>query len=153
MQCAQGYSGCIGVSPNGSHAASRGVAGFPVLCDRPPQVVMVLRIEHGDVGVVRGHGDKRKQPRGVGEVERLEADEFSHDRIPRWRSRDQPKTTDVGLLGCSLGAVQAADLTDLVQVSGPRVGMFRLGSKQPVCSQVDVVISPASCCRGEPPAA
>jgi hypothetical protein len=31
--------------------------------------------------------------------------------------------------------------------------MFRLGSKQPVCSQVDVVISPASCCRGEPPAA
>jgi hypothetical protein len=28
MQCAQGYSGCIGVSPNGNHDSSRGVAGF-----------------------------------------------------------------------------------------------------------------------------
>src|SRR5262249_45955590 len=26
MQCAQGYSGCIGVSPSGNHEASRGVA-------------------------------------------------------------------------------------------------------------------------------
>src|SRR3979490_3211976 len=28
MQCAQGYSGCIGVSPKGAHDASRGVALF-----------------------------------------------------------------------------------------------------------------------------
>jgi hypothetical protein len=31
--------------------------------------------------------------------------------------------------------------------------MFRLGSEQPACSQDDVVVSRASCCRGEPPAA
>jgi hypothetical protein len=30
---------------------------------------------------------------------------------------------------------------------------FRHGSEQPVCSQGDVVASPANCCRDEPPAA
>ena len=31
MQCAHGYSGCIGVSPSGNHDFSRGVAGFCVI--------------------------------------------------------------------------------------------------------------------------
>src|SRR5712691_12472398 len=31
MQCAHGYSGCIGVSIKGNHAASRSVASFPSL--------------------------------------------------------------------------------------------------------------------------
>src|SRR5215470_11556578 len=31
MQCAHGYSGCIGVSPSGTHDASRGVAALPVM--------------------------------------------------------------------------------------------------------------------------
>ncbi len=31
MQCAQGYSGCSGVSMNGIHAGSRSVASFPSL--------------------------------------------------------------------------------------------------------------------------
>src|SRR5436190_8937438 len=30
MQCAQGYSGCIGVSPSGSQPGSRGVRGLPL---------------------------------------------------------------------------------------------------------------------------
>src|SRR5689334_4314450 len=30
MQCAHGYSGCIGVSPSGNQSASRGVAALPV---------------------------------------------------------------------------------------------------------------------------
>src|SRR5689334_2996775 len=30
MQCAHGYSGCIGVSPSGTQLRSRGVAGLPV---------------------------------------------------------------------------------------------------------------------------
>ena len=31
MQCAQGYSGCIGVSPSGNHNSSPGVAAFCVI--------------------------------------------------------------------------------------------------------------------------
>src|SRR5215813_14677612 len=31
MQWAHGYSGCIGVSPSGTHDASRGVAALPVV--------------------------------------------------------------------------------------------------------------------------
>ena len=30
MQCAHGYSGCIGVVPSGAHDSSRGVAGLPL---------------------------------------------------------------------------------------------------------------------------
>jgi len=64
MQCAHGYSGCIGVSMNGVHAGSRSVAGFAVVVaiadggDRPPEVVVVLGVEDGDQRIVRclAHG-------------------------------------------------------------------------------------------------
>ena len=50
------------------------------------------------------------------------------------------------------GSMSSLTVTQISRSFG-RSTMFRLGSEQRVCSQGDVVVSPASCCRGEPPAA
>ena len=51
------------------------------------------------------------------------------------------------------GSILSLTVTQMSSLWTLNGKMFRLGSEQRVCSQGDVVVSPASCCRGEPPAA
>ena len=68
MQCAQGYSGCIGVSINGSQdgIALGGIIAINVAVadrgDRAPEAVVVLGVEDSDQRIVHALGDCRKEP-------------------------------------------------------------------------------------------
>jgi hypothetical protein len=69
MQCAHGHSGCSGVSTNGSHPR---VAALPFgVADRrhrAPEVVRVLRFEHGDERIVHGHRRHGEEARVVAHI-------------------------------------------------------------------------------------
>src|ERR1700740_110123 len=67
MQCAQGYSGCIGVGTRGGPSASRagaGVLGAVAVADggdRSPEEVVVLGFEYRDLRLVHRRGHRRVQ--------------------------------------------------------------------------------------------
>src|SRR3982074_3509846 len=57
MQCAQGYSGCLELG--GRVAVDVAIADRG---DRPPELVVILGVEHRDRGVGQGYRDERHEP-------------------------------------------------------------------------------------------
>src|SRR4030095_7685973 len=123
MQWAHGYSGCIGVSMNGSQPGSRGavVAVEPVADGRhgTPEVVRVLRVEDGDQRIDHGHPGHGEETGVLGDVARGDDGHGARHRpVDGGRGRF-PELRDGRLLGRAYRAVPRADGLDLVVVARP----------------------------------
>jgi hypothetical protein len=137
MQCAHGYSACMGVSIKGAHAGLWIVSALPSMSladcgDRAPEVISVLGIKYRDVGVGSCHVSECEQPGIFDETELLGGCESTDHRIPGRRASDDPKLSNGCLLRSALRAVAPAHFFDFVIITGPLRALqwnWRLGSE------------------------
>jgi len=86
---------------------------------RPPELVVILGVEHGNVGVSQGDREQRHEARAVDEIQVALEDHLARQRVKSLRARHQPELRDLGLLRTASAAGLAAELLDLVIVRRP----------------------------------
>ena len=126
QEWALGYSGWFGVAgSSGDQAGSPTVAAVAVRVagadrgDRPPERVVVLRVEAGDEGVGVGHGDHRHEPCRLDDVQLVVEDELAERATGLLHRGLRPEPGGQGLLGGPRRARARADLLDLVVLACP----------------------------------
>ena len=82
----------------------------------PPEVVEILRVKGGDVGVGQGHFQSGKEACVLSETVGLLGDEQTRDPAPAVRGALIPEDCQVGLVGCACGAVDRAEGFDFIEV-------------------------------------
>ena len=87
--------------------------------DGPPEVIMILAIHHGDVGVCFRHGDECHKSCAIHDVHFPGHDQLARDRMVGHGSGNQPEPRIFGLAGGAPGACFAAEILDLVVVGSP----------------------------------
>src|SRR6266478_8015266 len=71
-------------------------------CDRPPKVVMVFGVEHGNERIVEPKRHERHEPGAVDDAHLLCRHELAYERMIGWWTGHEPEPGSLGLLGGSL---------------------------------------------------
>src|SRR5689334_24491771 len=87
--------------------------------DRPPEVVMILGIEHSYERLVEANRCERHKPRAVADTHLFCGYELADERMVSWWTDHEPEPGGLGLLRRTLCTGLAAVLLDLVVVSCP----------------------------------
>src|SRR6185295_14056005 len=87
--------------------------------DWPPEVVMVLGVEHGDVGVVEANRYKRHEPSAVADTQLLRGGELAYEGEISLRTDHEPEPGSFGLLARSLRTDLPTVVLELIEVSRP----------------------------------
>jgi hypothetical protein len=125
MQCAHGYSGCIGVLSDRlpSRLAFRDVVAVNITItdgsDWAPEVVMVLSIEHGYERLVEANRRERHKPRAIADTHLFGGCELTYEWMVGWWTDHEPEPGGLGLLRRTLCTGLAAVVLELVIVSCP----------------------------------
>src|SRR5229473_5716817 len=93
--------------------------------DRPPEVVMVLGVQHGDDRVAEPNRHQRHEPRAVDDAHLLCGHELAYEGVIGHRWTDEPEPGRLGLLGGSLRAVLATVVFELVVIGCPFLALQR----------------------------
>src|SRR5262249_7820564 len=93
--------------------------------DRPPEIEMVLGIQHSDDRVVEADRPERHEPRAVEDAHLLCGRELAYEGVVRYRRADQPEPGRLRLLGRSFRAVLSTIIFDLVVVGSPLLAIER----------------------------
>ena len=136
-ECALGYSGWFGVP---EQRRPRGIAHGRLVAvrvagadrgDRPPERVVVLRVEAGDESVGVGHGDHRHEPCRLDDVQIVVEDELAEGAMCLLHRGLRPEPGCQRLLGGPRRARARADLLDLVVLACPPLAVERRRSVRP----------------------
>src|SRR5258707_9121611 len=111
MQWAQGYSGCVGVSPSGCQVASRSVAGLPSIS--PLRIAVTGRQKlkwylasntaiNASLIAIPPSAHKSS---ALDDIHLLGNRELPQEGVIRYRSRHEPEAGSLRLLGRSLRAL------------------------------------------------
>src|ERR1700730_15482267 len=118
MQCAQSVGDRL---PGRLTISSRVAVDIAIADgrDRPPEIVMVLGVQHGDGRIRDPDRHQRHEPRAVDDAHLLGDHELACERVISHRRTDEPKAGNLGLLDRSLGTDLSAVLLELVIVGCP----------------------------------
>src|SRR5712671_3368260 len=93
--------------------------------DRPPEAVMVFRVQHGDDRVVNRKRNERHETRAVEDTHLLCGHKLACERVISRCRTEGPEPRDLGLLGASLRAVLPTIILELVIVGCPLLALQR----------------------------
>ena len=84
---------------------------------------MVFRVEHRNGGIIAGDRGKCEEARAIYDIHMFGQRDLSDDWIEGARSNQEPEPSYRRLLRRPDIAVASANLTNFVDVSGPRLGI------------------------------
>src|SRR5262249_8375893 len=88
---------------------------------RPPEIVVVLGIQHGDQCVVGCEGGECHEPRAIDDIHAFGPRQLADEGVISDRPRDEPEAGSLSLLGRSLRALLCAIVLDLIEICRPLV--------------------------------
>ena len=100
-----------------------GLVGIAYGRHRPPEVVRVFTVKHSDRRISAGDRHEGEKTGAVHHVHVLRDRHLSYNWIVSPCTCKEPEATDGRLLGCTLGAVACSQLTDLVEIPCPDLGV------------------------------
>jgi hypothetical protein len=97
--------------------------------DWPPEIVMVLGVEHSDQRIVEANRHERHEPRAVADTHLLCGHELAYERVISLWAGHEPELGSFGLLSRSLATGLSAVVFEVIEVSRPflarRDGLLR----------------------------
>ena len=91
--------------------------------NRSPEIVMVFRVEHRNGSIIAGDRRKCEEASAIYDIHALSERGLSDDWIEGTRSNQEPESSHRRLLWRPDGAVATTKFTNLIDVSGPRIGI------------------------------